>query len=134
MKKMLWFQKAMLRLMTLAPPRLSCKIIVKSLNILTAYLIYLFYVLYAIITSLYTNKEEYFAQSYEHIYITRQKSKTFQYTLHKTKQLEISSLHSVCKKIPNDRTWRGFHSLKVFLIKRAYYLIAEFFNDNIAVL
>lgn len=37
------------------------------------------------ITRSFTNKVEYFAQNYDHIFNTRNKSKTFQNNLHKTK-------------------------------------------------
>lgn len=49
------------------------------------------FVLYNLEDLSVVNKGKYFAQNYDHIYNTKQKSKILQYPLHKAKKLEIST-------------------------------------------
>lgn len=135
-KKVLKVQKNIVRIMTLTPPRKSCKQIFKDLNILTAPSLYI----YTLLQQVFMNKDKYLKNNFDHRYNTRNKNKILQYPLHKTKLLEKSTFYmemKVFNKIPND--WKEMQHnkfsklLKCFLTKRAYYSIEEFLNDDISV-
>lgn len=78
-------------------------------------------------------KEECFSQNYNHIYNTDTKVKILQYAL---QQIEKCTFHmEILNKIPNY--WEMMECgglpklIKAFLIKRPYYSIEEFSNNNI---
>ena len=131
--KLLIIQKRMLRIITMSPPKKSCKQTFKSLKILTAPSLYI----YTLLINVFKNKEKYFMNNYDYKYNTRNKNKILQYPLHRTTHFERSSVYMEMKffnKIPND--WKEFELLKfskllkTHLINRAYYTIQDFLNDN----
>lgn len=95
------------------------------MNIFTAPSIHI----YMLLQLVFTNKEEYFAQNYDHIYNTKHKSKIFQYPLHKTKQLKrIYSLYGESFSTESQMLERGGFSkvLKVILIKMVFEQVCAF--------
>ena len=125
-------QKAIIRTLTHSSRRTSCRQLFRKLNILTLPSIYIL----EILITVYRNPQLFNKYLPAHNYSTRH-NKLFQFPIHSFKKFESSPLYmglKIYNKIPTsfkNLSEKNFYSsIKEILIKKAYYSIEEFLNDD----